>query len=160
MKKSPSSDPAARPAKPSQQSPPPSEKEIASTRTLLRAFILLLLGALLGSNFPLPWKVLGLVFALAALTVGIIAMVGVVRQKAPALVRMSTTIGLIAALMLTIGTGAAIALWPITERYEQCMATALTSKAQQQCEDDLRNLSGLLEPRSLTSDQESRWSTS
>jgi hypothetical protein len=109
--------------------------------------MLLILGALLGSNLPLPWKVLGLLFSLAALTVGILAMVALVRQKAPALVRMSATVGLVAAFMFTIGTGAAILLWPVTERYEECMATALTSKAQKQCEEDLRNLSELLDPR-------------
>lgn len=153
MKKPAPSDPAARPAR---QSQPPSEKEIAATRNLLRIFMLLLLGALVSSNFPLPWKVLGLAFSLAALTVGILAMVNIVRHKASVLVRMSTTVGLVAALMLTIGTGAAIILWPITERYETCMATALTSKAQRECEEDLRNLNGLLEPRSLPSHQESQ----
>jgi hypothetical protein len=160
MNKSAPSDPAARPAKPSRQSPPPSDKEIASTRAQLRVFMLLLLGALLGSSFPLPWKVLGLLFGLAALTVGILALVGLVRQKAPALLRISTTVALVASLFLTLGTGAAILLWPVTERYEECMATALTSKAQRQCEDDLRNLGGLLEPRSLTHNEESPWSTS
>lgn len=118
--------------------------------------MLLILGAFLSSNFPLPWKVLGLLFSLAALTVGILAMVSLVRQKAPALVRMSTTVGLVVALMLTIGTGAAIILWPITERYETCMTTALTSKAQRECEEDLRNLNGLLVPRSSPADQESQ----
>lgn len=147
MNKPAPSDPAPRPTNPSRQRPVPSEKEIASTRSLLRVFMLLILGALLGSNLPLPWKVLGLLFSLAALTVGILAMVNLVRQKAPALVRMSATVGLAASFMFTIGTGAAILLWPVTERYEECMATALTSKAQRQCEEDLRNLSELLEPR-------------
>lgn len=153
------SGPAARPGKPSGHTPQPSEKETAATRTLLRVFMLLLLGALLGSSFPLPWKVLGLVFSLAALTVGILALVSLVRQKAPAMLRISTTVGLVASLFLTLGTGAAILLWPITERYEQCMATALTSKAQRQCEEDLRNLGGLLETRSVAP-QEIPWSTS
>lgn len=148
--------PSDRATRPSRQAPTPSEKEIASTRTLVRVFMLLILGAFLSSNFPLPWKVLGLLFSLAALTVGILAMVSLVRQKAPALVRMSTTVGLVVALMLTIGTGAAIILWPITERYETCMTTALTSKAQRECEEDLRNLNGLLVPRSSPADQESQ----
>lgn len=151
---------AARPAKPSRQSRPPSEKEIAETRKLLRVFMLLLLGTLVTANFPLPWKVLGLLFGLAALTVGILAMVNLVRHKAPALVRISTTIGLVATLLLTMATGAAILLWPLTAQYEECMASALTSKAQGQCEDDLRNLNGLLTPQSHVSDQENQWSTS
>lgn len=109
--------------------------------------MLLLLATLLSASFPLPWKVLGIVFGLAALTVGIIALVGLIRQKAPTLLRISTTVGLVASLFLTMGTGAAVLLWPVTAQYEECMATALTSKAQRQCEEDLRNLGGLLETR-------------
>lgn len=154
------SGPTAKPTKPSRQSPTPPDKEIATTRALLRAFMLLLLGTLLGSSFPLPWKVLGLVFGLAALTVGILALVGLVRQKAPTLLRISTTVGLVASLFLTLGTGAAVLLWPITERYEECTATALTSKAQRQCEEDLRNLGGLLEPQSTSHEEEDSGSTS
>ena len=141
------SDPGARPAKSSGQPSPPSDKDIASTRGLLRVFMLLLLGTLLGTSFPLPWKVLGLVFGLAAVTVGILALVGLVRQKAPTLLRISTTIGLVASLFLTLGAGAAILLWPVTAQYEECMATALTSKAQRECDEDLRNLGGLLGSR-------------
>ncbi len=154
------SNPSARPTKPSRQSSPPSDKELAETRRLLRVFMLLLLGTLLTANFPLPWKVLGLLFGLAALTVGILAMVNLVRQKAPALVRVSTTVGLVASLLLTMATGAAVLLWPLTAQYEECMASALTSKAQRQCEEDLRNLNGLLEPRSFAPGQENPWSTS
>lgn len=123
------------------------DREAATTRTLLRVFMLLLLGTLIASTFPLPWKVFGLLFALASLTVGILALVGLVRQKAPALLRVTTSVGLVASLFLALGTGAAILLWPVTERYEDCMATALTSQAQRQCQEDLRNLSGLLQPR-------------
>lgn len=141
------SDPATQRSKPTGQAPQPSDKEIASTRTLMRVFMLLLLGTLLGASFPLPWKVLGLVFGLAALTVGILVLVNLVRQKAPAMLRVSTTVGLVASLFLTLGTGAAVLLWPMTERYEDCMSTALTSKAQRQCEEDLQNLRGLLDPR-------------
>ena len=158
MNKPAPSDRAARPAKPSGQPSPPSDKDIASTRALLRVFMLLLLGTLLGTSFPLPWKVLGLVFGLAAVTVGILALVGLVRQKAPTLLRISTTVGLVASLFLTLGAGAAILLWPVTERYEECMATALTSKAQRQCDEDLRNLGGLLGTHSL--EKGSPWSTS
>ncbi|GAB3548018.1 hypothetical protein GCM10027404_11150 [Arthrobacter tumbae] len=160
MNKPAPSDPAARPAKPSGQPSPPSDKDIASTRALLRVFMLLLLGTLLGTSFPLPWKVLGLVFGLAAVTVGIIALVGLVRQKAPTLLRISTTVGLVASLFLTLGAGATILLWPVTEQYEECTATALTSKAQRECDEDLRNLGGLLGVHSPSVERVSPWSTS
>lgn len=140
-------DPAPAPSRPK---PAPTAQEVASTRTLLRVFMLLLLGTLLGSSFPLPWKLLGLAFGIATLTVGLIALVNLVRHRAPVFLRMATTTALIAALLLVLGTGAAVLLWPITERYEDCMARALTSQAERQCEEDLRDLGGLLEPRSLT----------
>jgi hypothetical protein len=160
MNNSAPSDPSAHRPGPQRQASPPSDKELASTRSLLRVFVLLLLGALVSSNFPLPWKVLGLLFSLAALTVGILALVSIIRHKAPVMLRMATTVGLVAAFMFTFGTGAAVLLWPITAQYEECMASALTSKAQRQCEDDLRNLGGLLEPQSSVSHQENQWSTS
>lgn len=140
--------------------PKPSPDEIAETRTLLRVFMLLLLGTLISSNLPLPWKVLGLLFGLGTLTVGLIALVNLVRHKAPALLRAFTTVGLVTTLFLVLGTGAAILLWPVTERYETCMSRALTSAAERQCEDDLRNLGGLLQSRPMPATQEEPWSTS
>lgn len=134
--------PSARPERPS-----PSAEQTAATSTLLRVFMLLLLAALIGANFPLPWKLLGLVFGLAALTVGLLALVDLVRHGAPVLLRMSLTVGLVTSLFLVLGTGAAVLLWPLTARYESCMATALTTQAERQCEEDLRNLGGLLDPR-------------
>ncbi|WP_035776769.1 hypothetical protein [Arthrobacter sp. H5] len=127
------------------QSPPEtSAKETAGTRTQLTVFILLLVATMLAASFPLPWKVLGLMFALAALTVGIIALVGTIRHRLPRLMRIATIAGLVASLFFTLGTGAQIILWPVVQQYEECSATALTSKAQGTCEDNLRNLDGLL----------------
>lgn len=116
------------------------------TRSLLTWFMLALLAALIGSSLMLPWKVLGLVFGIAALVLGIVALVRTGRTKVPGLVRVSTMAGLAAALFLVIGTGASVLLWPITETYEDCMATALTIQAERSCEDGLRNLDGLLTP--------------
>lgn len=106
--------------------------------------MLLLLGALLTSGMVLPWKVLGLIFGLAALVMGLLSLVLAVQQKLPALLRISTAAGLVAAFFLTLGTGAQIALWPVTQQYETCMSTALTNTAKKACEDEVRNLGGLL----------------
>ncbi|MBG6217164.1 hypothetical protein IWX75_001618 [Arthrobacter sp. CAN_A6] len=116
------------------------------TRSLLTWFMAALLAALIGSSLMLPWKVLGLVFGIAALVLGIVALVRTGRTKLPGLVRVSTIAGLAAALFLVIGTGASVLLWPITETYEDCMGTALTIQAERTCEDGLRNLDGLLTP--------------
>ncbi|MBG6182904.1 hypothetical protein IWX65_000851 [Arthrobacter sp. CAN_A214] len=116
------------------------------THSLLTWFMAALLAALIGSSLMLPWKVLGLVFGIAALVLGIVALVRTGRTKLPGLVRVSTIAGLAAALFLVIGTGASVLLWPITETYEDCMGTALTIQAERTCEDGLRNLDGLLTP--------------
>ncbi len=131
---------------PSAPPKPSSEREIAATRSLLRYFMLLLLCTLLASNFPLPWKVLGLLFGLASVTVGVIALVGLVKQKAPALIRITTTVGVVVSLFFSLGVGAAVLLWPVTATFEECMDTALTSRAQKECQDGLRNLDGLITP--------------
>ncbi|MHA7155775.1 hypothetical protein [Arthrobacter sp. TMN-50] len=136
-----------RPAKPAPAAPSPGspeEKELARTRSYFRWFLLAMLGAILTGTLPLPWKVLGLVFGLAALVLGIFALVRAVRDKLPGLLRITTVIGLVATAFLVVGTGAQVALWPVTADYEECMGTALTNAAQSACQDELSNLGGLL----------------
>ncbi|MHA7292357.1 hypothetical protein [Arthrobacter sp. HLT1-21] len=136
-----------RPAKPAPATPgpgSPGEKELARTRTYFRWFLLAMLGAILTGTLPLPWKVFGLVFGLAALVLGIFALVRAVRDKLPGMLRVTTVIGLVATAFLVVGTGAQVALWPVTADYEDCMSTALTNAAQSACQDDLMNLGGLL----------------
>ncbi|MHA7273209.1 hypothetical protein ACX80Z_07235 [Arthrobacter sp. TMT4-20] len=134
-----------RPAKPA---PPaagsPEEKELARTRSYFRWFLLAMLGAVLTATLPLPWKVFGLVFGLAALVLGIFALVRAVRDKLPGMLRVTTVIGLAATTFLVLGTGAQVAFWPVTAEYEECMSTALTHSAQSACQDELSNLGGLL----------------
>jgi len=103
-----------------------------------------MLGAFLTATLPLTWKVLGLVFSLAALVLGIFALVRAVRNKLPGLLRITTVVGLVATAFLVLGTGAQVALWPVTAEYEECMSTALTNAAQSTCQDELSNLGGLL----------------
>jgi hypothetical protein len=123
--------------------PESSGKQVQQARTALRWFMLLLLGALLTSNLLLPWKVLCLVFSLAALAVGTVAFVRALRAKVPALLKVTAAVGLVSALFLSMGAGAAVILWPVTERYEKCMSTALTLQAQSTCEEQLRSLEEL-----------------
>ncbi|WP_026550210.1 hypothetical protein [Arthrobacter sp. Br18] len=115
-----------------------------STRALLTWFSLALLAAIVGSGMMLPWKVLGLVFGIAAVVLGIVVLVRTAGAKLPGFVRVSTVAGLIAALLLVIATAAAVVLWPLTETYEDCIGTALTIQAERECEDGLRDLNGLL----------------
>ncbi|WP_049829408.1 hypothetical protein [Arthrobacter sp. RIT-PI-e] len=115
-----------------------------SARLWLRVFLLSLLGALLTSGLPLPWKVLGLALGLFALTAGVVALVKAVRADLPRFLVVTVCLGLFAALFMTAGSGASVILWPVTQQYETCQAEALTLRAERQCEDELRDLGGLL----------------
>ncbi|MBG6191651.1 hypothetical protein IWX64_002617 [Arthrobacter sp. CAN_A212] len=136
-----------RPAPPAPGAPTPgssAEKELARTRNYFRWFLLALLGAVLAGTLALPWKVIGLVLGLVALVLGIFALVRAIRDKLPALLRITTVVGLGATAFLVLGTGAQVALWPVTVEYEECMSTALTNAAQAKCQNDLMNLGGFL----------------
>ena len=113
-------------------------------RRWLRIFLLSLLAALLTSSLLLPWKVLGLVLALVAVTAGVVALVKTVRAGLSRFMVVATSLGVFAALFLTAGSGASVILWPVTQEYEDCQAQALTLRAERQCQDELRNLGGLL----------------
>jgi hypothetical protein len=118
-------------------------RDAASARLWLRLFLAGLFGAVLTSGLVLPWKVLALGLSLFALTAGVLALVKAVRAKMPRLMVLSTSIGLAAALFLAAGTGASVLLWPVTKTYEDCMARALTLRAESDCQDGLRQLDGL-----------------
>ncbi len=116
----------------------------ASAGLWLRVFLLALLGALLTSSLLLPWKVIGLALALFAVTAGVIALVKAVRAKLPRFIVLATSLGVFAALFLTAGTAASVVLWPVTQKYEDCQSQALTLRAERQCQDELRDLGGLM----------------
>ena len=120
----------------------PEDSATASAQLWLRLFLLALLAAILTSTLMLPWKVLGLVLSLAALAVGVIALIKVIGSKLPRAVLIGTSVGLAATLFVTAGTGASVLLWPITEKYEDCMSRALTLQATSECEDGLQRLEG------------------
>lgn len=120
----------------------PEDPATGSAQLWLRLFLLALLGAILTSTLMLPWKVLGLVLAVVALAVGVVALVKVIRAKLPRAVLIGTSVGLAATLFVTAGTGASVLLWPVTEEYEDCMSRALTLHATSQCEDALQRLEG------------------
>lgn len=121
----------------------PEDPAKASAQLWLRLFLLALFGAVATSGLMLPWKVLSLVLALAAVTVGVVALVKIISTKLNRAVLLATIVGLGAALFLTLGIGASVLLWPITAEYEDCMSRALTLQATNECEDALRRVGGM-----------------
>lgn len=135
-----------------QQEPPrkshrhkPTDEELKSAKTIIRLFVYSIILALLASYLELPWKVAAPVLGIAALVLGIVGLVKAVRCGFPRLLRVGLAMGLGAALVLTVSTGALVALWPVTAEYETCTSQALTVRAENQCEqtyqDKLQELS-------------------
>lgn len=124
--------------------PEPTEAQSKEARSYLWIFIALLIGMLLSSDLALPWKLLPLVLGLAALVIGIIAMVKVVRFGLHPMLRVIVSLGLAATAFMTLGLAAMVALWPMTATYETCMQSALTMQATESCVQDYLSLGGLV----------------
>lgn len=132
------------PGKPGPGKPAPTKEQSRSAAGYLRIFAALLLAMLFTSNLALPWKLVPLALGVAAVVVGIIALVKQIRYGLRPFVRVATSMGLAAAFFMTIGLAAMVSLWPMTEKYEACMDSALTLKAQEGCTQDYTSLDGLL----------------
>ncbi|KPN17711.1 hypothetical protein AO716_06980 [Arthrobacter sp. Edens01] len=107
-------------------------------------FIALLLGMLISSDLALPWKLLPLILGIAALVVGIMTLVKVVRFGMGGFMRIVVSMGIAATAFMTIGLAAMVALWPMTEKYETCMQSALTVQATETCTKDYLSFGGMI----------------
>jgi len=105
----------------------------ASSRRVLH-FLALLLAAVLTSALPLPWQVGALVFVVAAVVVGLRALVlawsGGIRGGLVVML----TVGVAVAGFVSLGMLSLLALWPQQLERQQCLAGAVTISANRQCE--------------------------
>ncbi|WP_421743633.1 hypothetical protein [Cellulomonas sp.] len=130
------------PAAPERQPPDP---EVAAHATrLTRLFGVLVLGSVLVATLPLPWQAAGLLFAVAALVVGIRGLIIAGRARTRGLVPL-LAVGIVIALSWTLILGVQLALWPVQQDKQECLEGALTISATNACEtqyekdlDDLR----------------------
>lgn len=102
---------------------------------LTARFGLLALAAVLATSLPLPWGLAGIAFTLAAVAVGIMALVAVVRARlrAATVVMISIGLGLVGLLLLSqLGM---VLFYDVTRADQQCRTAAITDQAQQQCTD-------------------------
>ncbi|GAA4480724.1 hypothetical protein GCM10023190_25780 [Enteractinococcus fodinae] len=93
-----------------------------------------LLATYAGVVLPLPYKVIAPVFALAAVVAAIRVFRLASKGQHSMLVWFVGTVGLLGALFYGGVATSQIILWEPTQRYEQCMAQALTDTRQAQCE--------------------------
>ena len=92
-----------------------------------------LLATYAGVMLPLPYKVIAPIFALAAVVAAIRVFRLASRGQHTMLVWFVGIVGLLGALFYGGVATSQIILWEPTQRFEQCMAQALTDTRQAQC---------------------------
>lgn len=131
------------------QTPPPLQKvpekpaatdeQKQSARGYLRIFVALVIAVLLTSGLALPWKVVPLVLGVAAVVVGIMTLLKVLRAKLGSVPVFVTTLGLVASVVMIVGLSLAVATWDSTQKLETCLGNALTLEAEKNCQSDFSN---------------------
>jgi hypothetical protein len=111
--------------------------EAAQARALrwVRIFGLTLVVALgLGLiSLPWPWLLLPGALCVAALVVGIVALVKVRAAKVRGSVTPVLVVGLILAAFMSLATSGQVVLWREYGAYSECMAGAITGQAKDSC---------------------------
>ncbi|MDM7990611.1 hypothetical protein [Arthrobacter sp. zg-Y877] len=100
----------------------------------VRVFWLLVAAMLLSSNLVLPWKLFPLALGVAALVVGVIALVKLARRRMGPAMPILVSVGLLVAALTTLGLAGMVLLWDETAAYETCMRSALTLDGVDACE--------------------------
>ncbi len=104
----------------------------------VRSFALSMLAAVIASGLALPWSLGALVFTLAALVLGVLAMRLAVKMKAGTAPVVWLSLGLALAAVTLLVQVVWIALWPVKWDYERCQDAAITLSAQDACDTGLR----------------------
>ncbi|WP_199424672.1 hypothetical protein [Actinotalea solisilvae] len=109
-------------------------------------FGLLLLGTLVVSPLGLAGQVASLALAVAAVVVGIRALLAVWRAGVRGALVPVLGVGLGFALVLVLSLATMLALWPLQAELQECLGDALTISAREQCQDDFQeNLQRMLD---------------
>ena len=115
------------------QKTPATDEQKRNARGYLQIFAALLIAVLLSSGLALPWKLVPLALGAAAVVVGIVTLVKVLRFRIGALPVFVTSLGLVASVVVTLGLGLAVATWDSTQKLESCLGNALTTQATDKC---------------------------
>jgi hypothetical protein len=120
----------------------PSEQEMKALRDRLRLFLVLIAGLIVLMTQPLPFRLAGILLALAALWIGF-RLFGLLRRlhragtRTPGVITLITGVTLAAALLFLL---IADAVWyPLVADLEHCQAGANTERASEQCQREARN---------------------
>lgn len=119
-----------------QQKAPATDEQKQVTRGYLRIFVALVAALLLTSGLALPWKLVPLALGIAAVVVGILTLVKVVRFGIGPVQMFVASLGLVASLVMTLGLALSVATWDSTQKLETCMGNALTMQAVEKCQSE------------------------
>jgi len=120
----------------------PDEQELKLLRERLRLFLLLILGLIVLMTQRLPFRLAGIVLALAALWVGF-RLVGRLRRlrragrRTPGVITLVTGLSLAGVLFLLLVADAVY--YPLVSDLESCQAAANTQQANDLCQREARN---------------------
>jgi hypothetical protein len=136
--------------RPPEQVPTDPDGAARATR-LARLFGLLVLSSVLVSTTRIPLRAVAVVFVLAAIGVGIVALVVAGRAHVRGALPVVLGTGLAVAVVWTLFMGAAIAFWGPERDRQECRDGALTLSAQAVCDaqyrQDMDELSDRLQRR-------------
>jgi hypothetical protein len=128
------------PPRPAPRTPPTPEQTRAATRPAMWFSLLLLLALVLpltDLRWPLP--LVSGALALAAVVLGVYALVRVVRARVRGAIRPVLVLSLLLAVYLVVTSVVQALLWPAYEQYSDCRDRALTLQAERTCVAELED---------------------
>lgn len=114
--------------------PRPTPEQMAPISKAVLRFGLLMLGAVLTAQLDLPWQLISPLLTIAAIVVGVRTLVSVIRQRLGATIVVLLSGGLALSGMLLLTSLGSLVMWEAQMDRQQCMRTALTVSAEDQCE--------------------------
>lgn len=103
---------------------------------------LLTIAGLMAQRLPLPWSLVGFLFLVPAVVLGIRLVRDLRKVKLGGLVLVTTSLTLGLAVVATVMFAGRVALYPAASGLEQCMADAITEQARASCQEEWRERAG------------------
>lgn len=131
-----------------ESAPPGAATPVPAAVRPVRMFSLCLVAAVIASYQPLPWRFGAGVFLVAALVYGVRALLALVGSARPTQVAVVSGL-LVLSVLLLLAQVAQLIAYPLVVEHQRCVDAAITERARQACDDELRDLdgSGLLPAR-------------
>ncbi len=123
---------------PAAERPPVQTREDATRLWgTVRLFALLMIASVIASGLDLPWSVASILASMAAVVVGIRALMTAARLRVRGTPRVALIAGLGLAGLTLLMQLAVAATWPLQWDYQQCRAGAITEAGEAACQQEL-----------------------